>query len=96
MEISLPLPHEGESVLDVLQGTDHPRVTGQQMAMHEALDLAEVWLLRGSVQFVGAEGMVGQAGKSIPLETPAQKAPGDLEMVGLLWPQLQRVQIAAF
>lgn len=91
-----PQPHVGECVPGVLQGTDHPRATGQQMAKHEALDLAEVWLLRGSAQFVGAEGMAGPAGRSIPLGTPVQRALGGLEMAGLLWPQLQRVQIAAF
>lgn len=95
METSLPLSHERECVLDVLQDTDHPRATGQQKARHEALDLAEVWLLRGSVQFGGAEGMAGPAGRSIPLGIPVERALGDLEMVGLLWPQLQRVQIAA-
>lgn len=95
VETSLPLPHERECVLDVLQDTDHPRATGQQKARHEALDLAEVWLLRGSVQFGGAEGMAGPAGRSIPLGIPVERALGDLEMVGLLWPQLQRVQIAA-
>lgn len=96
VETSLPQLHEDECVLGVLLGTGHPRVTGPQTAMHEALDLAEVLLLRGSAQFGGAGDTAGPAGKSIPLGTPAQRALGDLEMVGLLWPQLQRVQIAAF
>lgn len=94
-ETSLPQPREGEYVLGVLQGTGHPRATGQQMARHEALDLAGVWLLSGSAQFGGAEGTVGPAGRSIPLGIPEQRALGGLEMVDL-WPQLQRVQIAAF
>lgn len=95
-ETSLPQTREGECVPGVLQGTDHPRATGQQMARHEARDLAEVWLLRGSAQFGGAEDMAGQVGRGIPLGTPAQNVLGNLEMVGLLWPQLQRIQIAAF
>lgn len=94
-ETSLPQPHEDECVLGVLQGTGHPRATGQQKARHEALDLAGVWLLRGSAQIEGAEGTAGQAGRSIPLETPEQRALGGLEMVDLPWPQLQKVQIAA-
>lgn len=96
METSLPQPHEDEYVPGVLLGTGHLMATGQQMAMHEALDLAEVLLLRGSAQSGGAEDTAGPTGKSIPLGTPVQRALEDLEMVGLLWPQLQRVQIAAF
>lgn len=99
VETSLPQTREGEcvpGVPGVLQGTDHPRATGQQMARHEAQDLAEVWLLRGSAQFGGAEDMAGQVGRGIPLGTPVQNVLGNLEMMGLLWPQLQRVQIAAF
>ena len=94
-ETSLPQPHEDECVLGVLQGTGHPRATGRQKAMHEALDLAGVWLLRGCAQFGGAEGTAGRAGRSIPLGTPEQRALADLEMAGLPWPQLQKVQIAA-
>lgn len=89
-------PHEGVYVPGVPQGTGHLRATGQQMAKHEALGRAGVWLLRGSAQFGGAEGMAGSAGRSIPLETPEQRAFVGLEVAGLLWPQLQRVQIAAF
>lgn len=96
VETSLHQTHEGECVPGVLQGTDHPRATDQQMARHEALDLAEVWLLRESAQFGGAEGTAGPTGRSIPLGIPAHKVLGNLEMVGLLWPLLQRVQIAAF
>lgn len=88
VETSLPQPHEGEYVPGVLLGTGHPRATGQQTAMHEALDLAEVLLLRGSAQSGGAEDTAGPAGKSIPLGTPVQRALEDLEMVGLLWPRL--------
>lgn len=95
VETSLPQLHVGECVLGVLQGTNHLRATGRQMARREALGLAVVWLLRGSAQFEGAEGTAGPAGRSIPLGTPEQRALGGLEMAGLLWPQLQRVQIAA-
>lgn len=94
-ETSLPQPHEDECVLGVLQGKGHPRATGQQMATHEALDLAGVWLLRGSAQFGGAEGTAGRVGRRIPLGTPEQRVLGGLEMAGLPWPQLQKVQIAA-
>lgn len=69
-ETSLPQPHEGECVPGVLQGTGHPRATGQQMARRGALDLAGVWLLRGSAQFGGAEGTADPAGRSIPFGTP--------------------------
>lgn len=80
----------------VLQGTGHLRAAGQQKARHEALGPAGVWLQRESAQFGDAEDMAGRAGRSIPLGTLEQRVLGDLEMVGLLWLQLQRVQIAAF
>lgn len=96
MGTSLPQLQVDGCVLGVLQGTGHLRATGQQMARHEALDQAEVWLLRGSAQFEGAEDTVVPTDRSIPLESPVQRALGDLEMVGLLWLQLQKVQIAAF
>lgn len=85
----------GECVLGVL-GIGHPRATGQQMARHEALGLAVVWLLRETVQIEDVEGMAGQVGKDIPCGTPEQSGLVGLEMAGLLWPQLQMVQIAAF
>lgn len=95
-ETSLPQPHVGECVLGVLQGTSHLTAIGQRMARRETLGLAGVWLLRGSAQFGGAEGTAGPAGRSTLLGTPEQRALGGLEMVDLLRPQLQRVQIAAF
>lgn len=95
-ETSLLQPHVGECGPGVLQGTGHPKATVQQMARHEAPGLAVVWLLRGSAQFGDVEGMAGPAERSIPLGTLEQRALGGLEMVSLLWPQLQRVQIAAF
>lgn len=66
------------------------------MARHEALGLAVVWLLRETVQIEDVEGMAGQVGKDIPCGTPEQSGLVGLEMAGLLWPQLQMVQIAAF
>lgn len=96
VETSLSQPHEGVCVPGVLLNTDPQRATGQQTARHEAQGQAEVWLLRGSAQFGGAEGTAGPAGRSIPVETPVQKALGDLEMVGFPWPQLQQLQKASF
>lgn len=66
------------------------------MARHEALGLAVVWLLRETVQIEDVEGMAGQVGKDIPWGTLEQRGLVGLEMAGLLWPQLQMVQIAAF
>lgn len=86
----------GECVPGVLQGIGHLRATGQQKARHEALDLVGVWLLRGSAQYGDAEDMAGPVGRSILLGTLEQRDLDGLEIVGLQWLQLQRVQTAAF
>lgn len=80
----------------VLQSTGHPRAAGQQMARREAQGPAGVWLLSGNVQFAGAGGRAGPAGRSTPEGSPDYRAPVSLEMQGLQWLQLQTVQIAAF
>lgn len=94
VETSLSKPHEGVCVLGVLLNTVPQKATGQQMARHEARDQAEVWLLRGSAHFGGAEDMAGPAGRSIHMGTPEQKALGDLEM--LSFPLLRLTQKASF
>lgn len=95
-QTSLLQPHVGECVQGVLRGTSHLKEADQQTARHEAPGLAEVWLLRGSAQFEGAEGTAGPAGRGVLSGIPEQRALGGLEMEGLLWPQLQKAQIAAF
>lgn len=95
-ETSLHQLHVAECVPGDQRGTGHPKATGQQMARHEGLGLAVVWLLRGTAQIEDVEGMAGPVGKGIPWGTPEQRDLGGLETVGLLWPQLQTVQIAAF